>query len=70
MNFHMDAGTPSQKAIFAAVLDPATRTEMKSTGFLLGDGLGGVRSTPIQHTDTHTHTHICEANSCAHVAGI
>jgi hypothetical protein len=44
----MDQGTAEEKAVFAKVLDPATRTEMKSTGFLLGDGLAGVSSAVFE----------------------
>ena len=38
MSFLMDVGTPAQRAIYAEVLDPATRAEMRSSGFLMGDG--------------------------------
>ena len=48
MNFHMDVGTAEDKAVFATVLDPATRMEMHSTGFLLGDGLAGVSSSVFE----------------------
>lgn len=53
MNFHMDVGTPTDKAMYAKVLDPATRAEMKSTGFLLGDGLGGVSSAVFETAYIH-----------------
>ena len=53
MNFHMDVGTAEDKAVFATVLDPATRMEMHSTGFLLGDGLAGVSSSVFETAFIH-----------------
>ena len=53
MNFHMDVGTADERATFATVLDPATRTEMRSTGFLLGDGLAGVSSAVFETAYMH-----------------
>ena len=53
MNFHMDVGTDEEKAAFAKVLDPATRTEMHSTGFALGDGLAGVSSAVFETAYIH-----------------
>ena len=53
MNFHMDVGTDEEKAGFAKVLDPATRTEMHSTGFALGDGLAGVSSAVFETAYIH-----------------
>lgn len=46
MNFLMDAhaGSAQTRAAFASVLDPATRAEMRSSGFFQGDGISAVGS--------------------------
>ena len=53
MNFLMDVGTPAQRAVFAEVLDPATRAEMRNSGFLMGDGISAIGSGVFETTFTH-----------------
>jgi CubicO group peptidase (beta-lactamase class C family) len=71
MNFHMDVGTAEEKAMFAKVLDPATRTEMRSTGFVLGDGLAGVSSAVFETAYIHgrrtaSKLGVCPVHDCLH----
>ena len=53
MNFLMDVGTPEERAVYATVLDPATRAEMRSSGFLMGDGLSAIGAGVFETTFTH-----------------
>ena len=44
MNFLMDEGSTKEKEMYAKVLDPATRAEMRNTGFVMGDSISAVSS--------------------------
>jgi hypothetical protein len=44
MNFLSDEGDDNDKELFASVLDPATRAEMRNTGFVMGDSISAVSS--------------------------
>ena len=48
MNFLMDVGSDAERAAFATVLDPATRAEMRNSGFLMGDGMSAVGSATFE----------------------
>eukprot|EP00940_MAST-03C_sp_MAST-3C-sp2_P000448 g448.t1 len=49
MNFLMDvASSEAEQDRYARVLDPATRAEMRNTGYVMGDGLSAVSSGVLE----------------------
>jgi hypothetical protein len=44
MNFLSDEGDDNDKELFAKILDPATRAEMRNTGYVMGDSISAVSS--------------------------
>eukprot|EP00939_MAST-03C_sp_MAST-3C-sp1_P001219 g1219.t1 len=46
--FLMDSGTPNERERFRAVIDPATRAEMRNTGYVMGDALSSISSGVLE----------------------